>query len=232
MLRAIRAVTGRRGRWRRRRVFPGPGHAHRPSWPARSCSSATGTGALRQPAWWRWRCRTGRSLWGVIRLAWFGRVAKAGGAAGRSSPLRGTAADQVPSGACRADVDLPADAVLVGDRAEGVAPELLGQRNPDRATVGEAVEDGPQPRLAGADDRQFHPGLFVEGGVAAVAALQGDVAAGEQRFDDLAPSTSLAVGSSSPRRVIVVCPPNLLVEGDGLLILGVFLLVSGCTEVG
>jgi hypothetical protein len=146
--------------------------------------------------------------YGVIRLAWFGRVAKAGGAAGRSSPLRGTAADQVPSGACRADVDLPADAVLVGDRAEGVAPELLGQRNPDRAAVGEAVEDGPQPRLVGADDRQFHPGLFVEGGVAAVAGPQGDVAAGEQRVDDLAPSTSLAVGSSSPRWVIVVCPPN------------------------
>ena len=56
---------------------------------------------------------------------------KAGGAAGRSSPLRGIAADQMPSGACRADVDLPADAVLVGDRAESVAPELLGQRNPD-----------------------------------------------------------------------------------------------------
>src|SRR6266567_5056180 len=87
---------------------------------------------------------TGRSLSGVIRLGWFSRAAKAGGAAGRSSPLRGIAADQVPSGACRADVDLPADAVLVGDRAESVAPELLGQRNPDRAAVGEAVEDGPQ----------------------------------------------------------------------------------------
>jgi len=47
---------------------------------------ATCIGALRQPAV-RWRCRTGRLLSGVIRLAWFGRAAKACGAAGRSSPL-------------------------------------------------------------------------------------------------------------------------------------------------
>jgi RNA polymerase sigma factor (sigma-70 family) len=31
-----------------------------------------------------------------------------------------------PSAACRAEVDLPADAVPIGDRAEGVTPELLG----------------------------------------------------------------------------------------------------------
>jgi len=75
------------------------------------------------------------------------------------------------------DVDLPADTVLVGDGTESVAPELLGQRNPDRAAVGQAVEDGPQPRLIGADNRQFHPGLQVQGGVVAVAGPQGYIAA-------------------------------------------------------
>jgi hypothetical protein len=56
---------------------------------------------------------------------------------------------------------LPADTVLVGDRAEDVAPELLGQLGPDRAAVGETGEQYPQPRLVGADERQLDAGLRV-----------------------------------------------------------------------
>jgi hypothetical protein len=67
----------------------------------------------------------------------------------------------VLSGACRADVDLPADTVLVGDRAEDIAPELPGQLGPDRAAAGETVEQGLQLRLVGADERQLNAGLRV-----------------------------------------------------------------------
>src|SRR6266516_2016590 len=159
---------------------------------------------------------------------WAHDLTRAWPASARSGGFRlGIAADRVPSGACRADVDLPADAVLISDRAEDVTPELLGQRNPYHAAVGEAIENGPQPRLVGADDRQFHPGLYIQGGVVAVAGPQGYVAAGEQRVDDLV-LFRLAGGW-----VHIATPGDsglaaeyLLVKGDGLF------CVTGEEQIG
>jgi hypothetical protein len=56
------------------------------------------------------------------------------------------------SGASGSYVDLPADAVPVGDGAEGVAPELPFQLGPNGAALGETVEQCPQPRVVGSDE--------------------------------------------------------------------------------
>src|SRR5262249_21237345 len=121
------------------------------------------------------------------------------------------------SGAGGPDVDLPADAVLVDDGAEDVAPELLLQLGLDRAAFGEAVEHCPQPRVVGADERQFDAGLRAGARVLAVARPQGDVAAGEQSVDHLI----LLLGTRG--RVDIadagdgdLATEDLLVEGDGL----------------
>lgn len=78
------------------------------------------------------------------------------------------------SGASGADVDLPADAVLVGDGAEDVAPELPLQPGPDRAAGGQAVEQCPQSLLVGADEGQFDAGPRVAARVLAVAGASRD----------------------------------------------------------
>ena len=122
-----------------------------------------------------------------------------------------------PARTCRADTGLPADTVPAGAGAETAAAALPGPPDPDRAAVGKAVEEGPQPRLAGAEDRQFHPGLRVQGRVVAVAGPEGHIAPGEQRVNDLVLSASLAAGPTPPRRVIVIWPPNTWQKGDGPL---------------
>src|SRR6516162_1957043 len=99
-----------------------------------------------------------------------------------------------PSGASGSDVDLPADAVLVGDGAEGVAPELPFQLGPYGAVLGEGVEHVPQPRVVGADEGQFDAGLRIKGCVLAVAGPQGDVTAAEQSVDDLIPLLGCCCG--------------------------------------
>ena len=70
------------------------------------------------------------------------------------------------------DVDLPADAVLVGDGAEGVAAEFPFQLGPDGAVLGEGVEHVPQPRVVGADEGQLDAGLRVRARVLAVVGPQ------------------------------------------------------------
>jgi len=127
--------------------------------------------------------------------------------AGRCSPLHGAVAGRarthLPS-RCR-----PASRYRTGRCwRRSAAPEPPGPPDPDRAAVGKAVEEGPQPRLAGAEDRQFHPGLRVQGRVVAVAGPEGHIAPGEQRVNDLVLSASLAAGPTPPRRVIVIWPPN------------------------
>src|SRR6266498_1419880 len=155
-----------------------------------------------------WQCWVGSAGW------W----PRPGGAAGGVRRCPAIPPVRLLSGACRADVDLPADAVPVGDCAENVAPELLSQLSPDDTAVGQAVEYGPQPRLVRADNGQFDPGLRVQGSVAAVAGPQGDVAAGEQRVDHL-----VLLRFAGGR--VDIAPPgdgrlateHLLIEGDGLV---------------
>jgi hypothetical protein len=77
------------------------------------------------------------------------------------------------------------------------------QLDPDGAVLGEGVEQIPQPRVVGADERQFDAGLRVKACVFAVTGPQGDVTAGEQSVDDLIPLPGCCGGIDIATAVIV-----------------------------
>src|SRR5262249_16765138 len=88
----------------------------------------------------------------------------------------------------------------------------------DGATVGQAVEQRPQPGVVGADQGQFDAGLRVGARVLAVARPQGDVTADEQGVDH----QILLLGSGGRSDLNKAGDGDLpaagpLVEGDGLL---------------